>query len=249
MCAANGAADRKAKRRVVAIVGTSPTSRLMANREPADVEIWGLQSTETFLDRCDRVFEMHGPGITDFSDEKSAFDRTCGVPVYVVQPDHGLPTGVLYPFAEVGINLRAYWSNTISYMLALAVYEGVDEIHLWGCDMATGTEHEKERPGVEYWLGVAEGRGIALTLPDSSPLLRVDNGAYGLVPRPGVKKTELVDILADLERQRLKAGDPDLLVALSGATQITRTILGRVEPRLKNIPIEYVGSVPEESVQ
>lgn len=229
------------KKEAVAIVGTSPASREMANRESPEVEIWGLYHCRTFLKRMDRVFEIHNQKQIDFSEdsERGEWFRTRDVPVYVSQPDHGLPTGILYPFVEIGFRFRDYWSNTIAYMIALAVHEGFKEIHIWGVDMAMGTEYAHERPCVEFWLGLAAGCGIVVTVPDSSPLLKTSNGTYGISERIGVFKEQLSDELGSLERQRLVTEDPDVLQAINGAKQMALSLLGKVDPDLKDARIEY----------
>ncbi len=228
--------------KTVAIVGTSQSSREMANLEPPYVEIWGLQTTETFLNRWDRWFQLHAREAIDLSvpTEENEFYRTCGVPVYVTQEDHCLPTGVFYPFTEIGFRFRDYWTNTIAYMLALAIHEDFKEIHLWGVDMATGSEYVQERPCVEFWLGLAAGRGITVAVPDSSPLLKGSNGAYGLVEYVGVHKQQLEDELAGLERQRRETTDPEILQAINGAEQMAANLLGKVDVKLKGAKIEYV---------
>jgi hypothetical protein len=53
-----------------------------------------------------------------------------------------------------------YFSNTVDYAIALAIYEGYTEIDMYGVNMATGSEYAFERPGVNFWCGVAIGKGI-----------------------------------------------------------------------------------------
>ena len=57
-------------------------------------------------------------------------------------------------------------------MIAMAIYEGFDVIHLYGVDMAVGSEYEKQRPSCEFWMGVAKELGIKLYIPDQSDLLK-----------------------------------------------------------------------------
>jgi len=231
--------------KTVAIVGTSQASCEMANMEPPEVEIWSLQTAESFLTRYDRWFQIHSQKGIDLSvpTEENEFYRTCGVPVYVTQIDHCLPTGVMYPFAEIGYRFRDYWTNTIAYMLALAIHEGFEEIHMWGVDMAAGSEYAQERPCVEFWLGLAAGRGITITVPDSSPLLKGSNGTYGLTQHIGVHKQQIEDELASLERQRKATDDPELLQNINGAKQVALHLLGKVDPALKGVKVEYVDSL------
>ena len=120
-------------------------------------------------------------------------------PVYMHRPDPGLPNSVAYPLAEVAADIGPYiWrvgktdkktngltdldamrdstgepylSASIAYEIALAIYEGFEEIHLYGVDLNTDAEYAWQKPVVEFLLGVAAGRGIRVVLPDNCPLL------------------------------------------------------------------------------
>ncbi len=110
--------------------------------------------------------------------------------------------------------------------------------------MATGSEYEFERPCCEYWLGIAEGRGVTIAVPDSSPLLKATEGTYGLYERQGVSLTGLLDDLTNLEQQRRDAvgdNDPELGKAVMGAMQYSKSLIGRTDARFKGIEYEYVG--------
>jgi len=56
-----------------------------------------------------------------------------------------------------------YFTNSISYMMALAIKRKAKQINLWGVDMEAGSEYSFERPSVTYWIGQAEARGIEVT--------------------------------------------------------------------------------------
>ena len=64
-----------------------------------------------------------------------------------------------------------YLSSSISYEIALAIYEGFEEIHLYGVDLNTESEYAWQKPGVEYLLGFAAAKGIKIVLPSNCPLL------------------------------------------------------------------------------
>jgi len=69
-------------------------------------------------------------------------------------------------------NFRRYFTNSISWEIALAILEGFKTIYIFGVDMAQDCEYSFERPSVEYFCGFAEGRGIKLILPEKSDLLK-----------------------------------------------------------------------------
>ena len=81
--------------------------------------------------------------------------------------------GVLaYPFEKVIAATRDYFISSITYMLSHAISMEPDEIGLFGVDLAPDEEWSYQRPCVEYLLGLAEGRGIKITLPEGSALLK-----------------------------------------------------------------------------
>ena len=53
-----------------------------------------------------------------------------------------------------------YFTNSIAYMMALAIKKKPKEIHLWGVEMDGGGAYAFEKPCVLYWVGQAEARGI-----------------------------------------------------------------------------------------
>ena len=68
-------------------------------------------------------------------------------------------------------NRPFYFTSTPAYAIALAIYEGVDEIKLFGLNLAASIEYIQQRACVEWLLGIATGQGIKVTLPSASPVL------------------------------------------------------------------------------
>ncbi len=68
---------------------------------------------------------------------------------------------------------NGYYSNSISYMISLAIDWAYEEIHIYGVDMATSTEYATQRSSCEYYIGVAAGRGIKVYIPPQSDLLKI----------------------------------------------------------------------------
>lgn len=192
-------------KRIVAIVGYASSSRDLANQQPPDVEIWALSDAYTFLRRASRWFEVH-----DYNNDEGAAAwqtkmREIGVPVFCLFPLAGVPNSFPLPYAEIceALGVDAYFTSTIAYMLAMAVYESVKEIRLFGIDMATGTEYEGQRACCEYWIGVARAKGIKVVIPDSSPLCKAP--LYGFGFNGSVSRRVLLDQLATLKRQEQAA--------------------------------------------
>lgn len=97
------------------------------------------------------------------------------VPVYVCDHWHGLLANeVIFPRERLGQQLGPrggkYHAGSIDMMVALAIAEGAVEIVLHGVGLALDSargEPISARACLEYWCGVAEGRGVKVrTMPD-----------------------------------------------------------------------------------
>jgi len=91
-----------------------------------------------------------------------------------------------------------YFTDTITYMLAYALYKhsylamnpnGVIRLELkkpltlrlFGIDMVTNIEYQVSKGGVEYWIGIARGLGCEITVSKGSAIMANPRGApYGL---------------------------------------------------------------------
>jgi hypothetical protein len=101
------------------------------------------------------------------------FLQTCGIPVYMEQVWEDIPTSVRYPRSEIVSSLGFdYFTSSMAYMLALAIYQGYQEVRLYGIDMAADSEYRHERPCLEFWLGYAHARGISIIFPEDCPILK-----------------------------------------------------------------------------
>lgn len=177
----------------VAIVGFCQPDREWVDYDDDGLEVWGLNRGYIFMPRAERWFEMHGPAIHEWEQRRPGnhmqFLQQFAGPVYMHQarPDL-IPNAVDYPLAEVaedlGLNLfwrfdvhgiqtqaAPYLTSTVSQEIALAIHLGYREISLYGIDLNTASEYAWQKPGVEYMLGVALGRGIRVRLPAKCPLL------------------------------------------------------------------------------
>lgn len=102
------------------------------------------------------------------------------VPLMTLKHYDFAPTSIEYPLDDVIQDLRSdNFTNGIDYMIAYAVHCGVfTDIDLYGINMAMGSEYEWEKPGCDFWLGVAKGRGIRVNIKSNVTLL--------LKPRDGM---------------------------------------------------------------
>lgn len=151
--------------------------------EPKDgAELWGCNRTyETQcapLKTLDRLYFFDD---TDLLEKQSTSEGVTlgfvrpvadlGVPVFCRQRDKRIPMSRAFPIVEViRFFRRRYFTSTLSYMMAHAIYEGCDHIHLHRLiSNPVHYEYGEQKPCMDYWYGQAEARGIEVTeSPDCS---------------------------------------------------------------------------------
>lgn len=91
-----------------------------------------------------------------------------------------IPSSMPFPLEEVVKRFGyPYFTNTICYMIAYALLQGAKEIELFGVNQAGSHEYSEERPGVEYWLGIAIGMGVKVIINGNQSQLLKYKGRYG----------------------------------------------------------------------
>lgn len=185
----------------VAIVGFCETSRRLAPYGDQSYLVAGLNRGYIFMPRAEVWFDLHSPQIRGWHHRRSTqhlewLKRFPG-PIYLHEADPELPNSIAFPLDEVqediGANLwrlavedqktlteatgKPYFDSSIAYEIALAIHEQFKEILLVGVDLNTAGEYVWQRSGVSYLLGLAQGRGIKVVLPDNCPLLQ--GNCYG----------------------------------------------------------------------
>ena len=70
-----------------------------------------------------------------------------------------------YPIEEISNKYEScFFTNTVSYMLAYALYIGVEEIDIYGVDMNLLDEYYMQRPSVLYWVGYLRANGVKVNV-------------------------------------------------------------------------------------
>jgi len=163
--------DSVDRSRKVAIVGSSDTTRHLAPYGDESWEIWTLNDMHTIAPRMTRLFELDP--VIELPHYSYDFHRNnTVVPIWMMFPQDDFPAAVQYPHEVIVKEFGRYFTSSISWMLALAIYEGVDEIALYGVDMAHSSEYGHQRPSCEYFIGLARGKGIPVSVPEQSELLK-----------------------------------------------------------------------------
>lgn len=166
----------------VCILGTTK-SWVDAPLADPTYEIWGLNDLwDWWKAYATRWFEIHPLTVLrhEGRGQIAALQRS-PVPVYMIRAYPSIPQSIRFPFERVAVGHRRLFTSTFAYQIALALAEGFKEIAVYGVDFSRGSLREQtvEWRGIAYWLGLAEGLGVTVTLPRNSPLLD-QRPRYGL---------------------------------------------------------------------
>jgi hypothetical protein len=167
------------KREKVVIVGSVPATMGQAGLffNDKDFEVWGINALYlTFpqiLDYATRWFQLHRK-IREPSSDPNESDvlNEHDFPVYMAKKKDEYKNSVAYPKDEIVAEFGSYFNSSVSWMIALAIYEGFKEIYVYGVNMASDEEYRNQRSSCEYFLGIATGRGIKVVIPSGSDLLK-----------------------------------------------------------------------------
>lgn len=178
----------------VAIVGKGEGWR----EAPDGGEVWGVNDVVLRRDVA-LVFDMHdlrnvrewtgnfvGPPekTTVFEATKGMIlrrVRELGIDLLTLYAHPDVSNCVPYPLQEIVKHFGAdYFRSSIDYMVAYAIYEGFTDIQIYGVHHVAEKEYRHQKPSLEFWLGVAKGSGIEVTVHgDSELLLTRDRRLYG----------------------------------------------------------------------
>lgn len=177
----DGGIPRKEK---VAIIGCAVTTKDLAKRlfDDPSWEFWGVNTLYLILpelfegEKTIRWFQIHH--LQHVIDQKKDYTHLdwlkaqTRIPIYMIEHNPEVPMSIPYPKTEVMQKYGRYFTNTLSWMIALAMYEGMKEIHLYGVEMALSEEYATQRPSIEYYVGLARGMGITVFVPQESNILK-----------------------------------------------------------------------------
>jgi hypothetical protein len=127
---------------------------------PLEGEIWGI--CQWIKGRpANRIIDMNDYSLWgDFEAQMDKLSRRKA-------KDKGIPYYDLsnYPLDKIieffGVD---YFSSTVDFAIALAIYEGFTEIDMYGVNMQNETEYAYQKAGADFWVGQALGRGIKVQI-------------------------------------------------------------------------------------
>lgn len=216
----------------IALVGYT-SSRMEAPFDDPAWELYGMNNLHMFMDpgKFTRWYNLHTPKEIEVDKEHLDWLRSwTKYPIFIMDPMEGMtepdgspiptlaertgwPAAVAFPRKNIEAMFGSYFTNTVSWQIAHVLYEAItneqymlNRLGLFGIDMAVGTEYADQRPSVEYFLGLAKGMGVDVTLPLTSDLLKCayvygasdDNGFAAKI---GVRLEELTARKVEIEGQ------------------------------------------------
>lgn len=236
--------------RKVAIVGFWEVTRDLAFTDPAwaDATIWSLNHNHPYIPRWDVWFDIHSPewsatrGLKPevWADQERFLKASHGRPVYMQRHYPEYPDSTAYPLEEVVRHLgRRYFTCAVTYMIALALHQGCDEIGLFGADMRGDEEYATQRPATEYWLGRAEGMGVKVYVPPAAGVLNADGVDYGY-DEDNSAWVEMHRALTDRYREAVAIKEAALLQAAkaTGCREVLGSLLNGGYPDPAGAPPE-----------
>ena len=135
-------------------------------------EIWGVNKTYLHQPNIDRLYFMDPIDLMEANFIESVNNLGCDIFARREHPE--LPKCQRYPFEEIVKNLGlSYFTSTMTYMIAHALYEGVDKLimHRLHC-YPESSEYFHQKAALDFWCGYAMGRGVQLCISDDSKVCR-----------------------------------------------------------------------------
>lgn len=250
--------------RTVAIVGSQIRTRSLAPFDDPDIDIWVFNEAANadWCKRADAVFQMHIAAIYRSPNNRSDPEHWgwlqqphAGLTVYMQDVDALVPCSVRYPLDEVAAALlqgfrqgverlsRRYFTSTVAYALALAIFQEYERILIYGVEMGGDTEYQYQRPGVLFWVGLALGRGIEVEFVSGDEIWDVPlygyDGIIEIKPDEFAERAEalrgllngMIDQRAGLEKRLAERPNGDLSRAIDSLIDVWDAI-GDAEGRI-----------------
>lgn len=163
----------------VALVGTCPSSRLLAPYSDSSWEIWACSPDNAFgrLPRVSAWFELHGDLLWPESAEWGApqylkWLNEQDFPIYAIDKQ-AIRAALPFPKDQLLAKFGAFFfTSTFAWAFAYALTKGAETIGLYGIDMSVSGEYAYQRPGMQHFIWLAAQAGVRVIAPDESDILQ-----------------------------------------------------------------------------
>lgn len=196
----------------IALVGTAPSSRMLAPYNDRSWTIWGCSpGNMNVIPRVDAWFEVHGTNLHEpenktFAEAYINWMKGMQCPLFM-QDQKVCPNAISIPKDDLVREFGPFFfTSSFAWMMAMAIRAGAQEIALYGIDMASRDEYIVQRPGAYYFFMEGSKRGIKMWAPDESDIMQPP-GLYGysdVTPfgrKLRARREELKERLVPLENQ------------------------------------------------
>lgn len=173
---------KKAKK--LCILGTASTLG-STPWDKKEYDYWGCSPVITHEPaqgkRIDVLFELHH---MEYWGQEAVSKRLndSNVPIFMLKETPFIKNSITYPIKEIqeeikNVYLKKYFTNTIAYMIALAILMGYERIELYGVHMSAklkdgDDEYERQKPCCEAWLAYGAGKDVEMLIPDESDIFK-----------------------------------------------------------------------------
>lgn len=163
----------------IALVGTCPSSRMLAPYADKSWEIWACSPDNAYgrLPRISAWFEIHGDLLWPESSEWGApryveWLNSQNFKIYAID-NSAIKNAEEFPKDKMLEKFGYYFfTSTFSWAFALALVKGATDIGLYGIDMSVNSEYAHQRPALQHFIWLAAQSGVRVTAPDESDILR-----------------------------------------------------------------------------
>lgn len=186
------------EKRKILLLGTGAgVSRAPIN--DISFERWGLSGHWNSGQSFERVYEVHSPeALTKMNIEKPKGDWMFNNITHInPRLNKCFPEALEIDFEGLIEKYGRIFNCSFSWMLADAIEEGVDEIHIYGVTLNSKEEYAHQKPSVARLVGRAEQAGIKVVIDKECELMS-SPFMYGYEEAP-----EFITALADKKKRVL----------------------------------------------
>ncbi len=153
--------------KTVNIIGKGPGWNLA----PESGENWGVN--DLILRRnVNLTFHMHNiDKLMTIDNERDVleliFDKTksLGSSFITLERYSYVPNCIEYPLDEIVTKFKTtYFGSSLDFMMAYAIHLEYEKIILYGVNMVLQNEYLHQKPSLEFWIGLAKGKGIEVDI-------------------------------------------------------------------------------------
>ncbi len=164
-------------------------------------DIWGVNRAYTRTPHISRLYFFDSParlkhfGHPDFMQHAADMD----IPVWTKRHYEEIPKSQAFPIREIEDHFglpESNFTSTIAYMVAHAIYEGYERIIFHKMLMSPGSiEYYCQKACLDFWCGIALGRGIQVVKDPQSFLMSPhlwEPGLYGYMESNKADKHSMI---------------------------------------------------------